>query len=79
MSRLHRGSHELFKRLPDRVCYEADFEQAGFHKVFLADFTNWNKIHVWCEQKFGLNYTWTGTSFWFCTSEDALEFTLTWC
>lgn len=75
-----RGPHELWKRLPtDRVWYSDDYAQAGFHRVRLADFKNWNQIHVWCEQNFGDNYTWTGSVFWFCTPEDATLFAVTWC
>lgn len=74
-----RRTHELWKRLPDKVCYGSDYAQAGFHKVHLTDFTHWHEIHEWCAQQFGRNYTWTGSSFWFTTEEDATEFTLTWC
>lgn len=75
----HQGSHKLWQTLPDRVCYADDFDQAGFHRVHLPDFTHWNKIHKWCKAQFGDNYTWTGSQFWFCTPEDAAVFTLTWC
>lgn len=75
-----RGSHELWQRLPaDRIWYSCDLEQAGLHRVHLTNFKHWREIHAWCYDQFGNEYTWTGSSFWFCTSEDALEFTLTWC
>lgn len=54
----HMGVHSLWSKLPvDRICYADDYEQAGFHKVKLENFSNWNQIHAWCEHLFGDNYS----------------------
>jgi hypothetical protein len=77
---LDQTQHKIWQKLPSgRAAYADELEETGFHKVQLVNLKHWDQIHAWCTEKFGLNYTWTGSQFWFCTSEDAIEFSLTWC
>ena len=40
---------------------------------------SWTETQKWCQDTFGSkHYTWTGSYFWFETSEDAMMFALRW-
>jgi len=55
------------------------YNNAGYFKVILTDFTVWQEVHEWCEREIGGNhYSWNGSNFWFENTEDAFRFTLRW-
>jgi hypothetical protein len=68
----------VLKEMP-HTAQAKDLELAGFHSVQLTSFAHWSTVHEWCREKFGDEYTWTGSTFWFTNWEDATEFALTWC
>lgn len=76
---------EVKQTWKDRRDNETDFvrlARAGFYSATLgsgAQGTSWREIHEWCRAQFGNeHYTWTGSTFWFETEQDAVLFNLRW-
>lgn len=56
------------------------FQGAGYYSVDVSMMTiDWTGCHAWCQQQYGADhYSWTGSTFWFETEQDALLFALRW-
>jgi hypothetical protein len=63
-----------------RQPWNEQFQGAGYYSVDTHVMTiDWTGCHAWCQQQFGEDhYSWTGSTFWFETEQDALLFTLRW-
>lgn len=73
-----RGAAEvLVGKMPD-IKWADTLRNAGYHSVRIS-MSRWTDVHPWCNENFGEeHYTWTGTSFWFETEQDAILFALKW-
>lgn len=57
------------------------FDKMGYSKILLGTQSHylWPEVHQWCKEQFGEeHYTYTGSIFWFDSTENALQFALKW-
>ena len=58
------------------------YSQAGYLPVkskLLGREGEWQQIHAWCREHVGeKHYSWTGSTFWFESEQDAALFALRW-
>lgn len=67
-------------RLAGSINWVQALSNANYHAVETESINiQWKDMLLWCNEHVGVeHYTWTGTIFWFETSEVALLFVLKW-